>query len=274
MALASGCVSYVHSPPARIMALESAKALNPGETGIQVEVGGGGGGTGLGLTGVTARARHGVVEGLDVNGEFGYLRLSPDVDLVDGDHGNVFMARAGLKYAVRPWIAFTLGLGGGAWTGGGFFSPDIAMILSWENPYFVPFVSGGGYLSQPINAQPVSLRARHLLVGHALRGRAGLHRRVDRRGGLPHSAFSQEGRQDKERPTPRREVPRRGPRRRRTANPRNVHPWLRRFRVRVWRPVMMCTMPELVLLVRFLSCYTDCLTEHRFERRVHWSCEP
>lgn len=158
VALASGCVSYVHSPPARVMALESAKALNPGETGIQVEAGGGGGGTGVGLAGVTARARHGVVEGLDVNGEFGYLRLSPDVDLVDGDHGNVFMARAGLKYAARPWIAFTLGLGGGGWTGGGFFSPDIAMILSWENPYFVPFVSGGGYLSQPINAQPVSLK--------------------------------------------------------------------------------------------------------------------
>lgn len=163
MAAASGCVSYVHSPPGRVMALESAKALNPGETGIQVEAGGGGGGAGLGLAGVTARVRHGVVEGLDVNGELGYLRLSPDVDFVDGDHGNLFTARAGLKYAVRPWIAFALGLGGGAWTGGGFISPDIAMILSWENPYFVPFVSGGGYLSQPIGAGTVSLQQEGVL---------------------------------------------------------------------------------------------------------------
>lgn len=163
VAAANGCVSYVHSPPGRVMALESAKALNPGETGIQVEAGGGGGGAGLGLVGVTARVRHGVVEGLDVNGELGYLRLSPDAYFVDGDDGNLFTARAGLKYAVRPPIAFTLGFGGGAWTGGGFISPDIAMILSWENPYFVPFVSGSGYLSQPIGARTVSLQREAIL---------------------------------------------------------------------------------------------------------------
>jgi hypothetical protein len=88
---------------------------------------------------------------------YGYLRLTRGVELIDGDHGNIFTVRAGLKYAVRPWIAFSLGLRGGAWTGGGFISPDISMTLAWENPYFVPFISGGGYLSQPVAERTVSL---------------------------------------------------------------------------------------------------------------------
>ena len=106
-----GCSPYVHSPPGRSFPLEAAKALNPRETGIQVE-GGGAAGEEVGLGGITARVRHGIVKGLDGNFEAGFQRFR----ITDGEftlqNRNIFTARFGIKYAVIDHVAFTLGLVG------------------------------------------------------------------------------------------------------------------------------------------------------------------
>jgi len=38
-------------------------------------------------------------------------------------------------------------------------SPDLSLILAYENPYAVPFFSGGGYTSHPFSAKTVFLSA-------------------------------------------------------------------------------------------------------------------
>lgn len=154
---AGGCSPYVHSPPGRTMPLETAKALNKGETGVQVEGGGGVGGE-LGFPGVTARVRHGVGKGVDVNAEFTYLKLNPAEPFASNNHQNLFSGRVGFKYAPLDWVALVGGLAGGGWTGGGYLSPDLSLILSWENPYFVPALSVGGYTSHPLNENAVAFR--------------------------------------------------------------------------------------------------------------------
>ena len=151
-----GCSPYVLSPAGRSFPLEAAKALNPRETGIQVE-GGGGGGEDINLAGLTARVRHGLVKRLDGNFEAGFQRFR----ITDNDtrlsNRNIFTARLGVKYAPIDHVALVAGLAGGGWTGGGFISPDVSLILGYENPYCVPFVSIGGYWSIPVRENIVTL---------------------------------------------------------------------------------------------------------------------
>lgn len=154
----SGCMPYVHSPRVRVLPLETAKALYRGETGVHVE-GGGGFGEELGLGALTVRVRHGLMKQLDgsLEGSFQRIRLSGnDFRLENRD---VFSARLGLKYAFIDHVAIRGGLGGGGWTGGGFIGLDAALILAFENPYCVPFLDIGGYLSLPVRANTVTLEA-------------------------------------------------------------------------------------------------------------------
>ena len=151
LALLGGCLAYVHSPPGRSFPLESPKTLYERETGIQLEAGGGIG-TGVGLPGFTARVRHGIVDTLDVHAELNYQRIrTQDFDLASPDR-NIFTGRAGLKYAPIEHIAFTAGLAAGGWGGGPFLSPDLKLILGYENRFVVPFVDVGGYTSHPARA--------------------------------------------------------------------------------------------------------------------------
>lgn len=156
LVLLFGCLPYVHSPSGRSFPLEAPKALNPRETGLQIE-GGGAGGESVALGGLTARVRHGLVKGLDGNFEAGYQRIRVTDADYSLDNRNLFTARLGIKYAFIDHVAFTLGLAGGGWTGGGFVGPDASLILGYENPYCVPFVDVGGFASFPVRENLVTL---------------------------------------------------------------------------------------------------------------------
>lgn len=156
LVLLFGCSPYVHSPAGRSFPLEAAKALNPRETGFQVE-GGGGFGDEVNLGGLTARVRHGLVKGLDGSFEAGFQRFRINENDYQISNRNIFTARLGIKYAPIDHVALVAGLAGGGWTGGGFISPDASLILGYENPYCVPFISVGGYWSIPVRENIVTL---------------------------------------------------------------------------------------------------------------------
>ena len=54
-------------------------------------------------------------------------------------------------------VAFNLGLAGGGWTGGGFIGPDTSLIVGYENPYCVPFLSVGAVASFPVRENIITL---------------------------------------------------------------------------------------------------------------------
>lgn len=156
LVLLFGCTPYVHSPAGRSFPLEAAKALNPRETGIQVEGGGGFGGN-VDLGGLTARVRHGLVKGLDGNFEAGFQRFRISSGGYQLSNRNIFTARLGIKYAPIEHVALVVGLAGGGWTGGGFIGPDVSLIVGYENPYCVPFINVGGYGSMPVRENIITL---------------------------------------------------------------------------------------------------------------------
>ena len=155
-----GCSPYVISPPARMLSMQTAKTLNKGETAVQVEGGGGGGGE-FGFAGATARVRRGFTGKLDGFLEGNYLRLTEDVIV---GHENIYSAGVGVKYAFVPHFALAGTLSGGGWEGGGFISPELKAIASYENPYLVPFVDFGGFTSSPISPNEVAVRAQRVFV--------------------------------------------------------------------------------------------------------------
>jgi hypothetical protein len=152
----NGCSPYVLSPPATTVPIESSKALNKGEWGLQGEVGGGGEYWGPGLFGASVRARHGLGHGLDLALQGNVVRVGNEADgWTSPAHHGIYSARLGLKYEIATPIAFMVGIGGGWSAGGGFISPDFGAILAWENPKLVPILTGGGFFSQPIRAQVI-----------------------------------------------------------------------------------------------------------------------
>ncbi|MDH3625998.1 MAG: hypothetical protein OES69_06740 [Myxococcales bacterium] len=150
---ASGCSPFIHSPPGRPIALDTAQTLAKGETGIQV-VGGGGGELDLGFGGIAARVRHGFAKKLDGRLELSALKLNPEEPLVGTEW--IFSAGTGIKYAFNPHFAFSVDVTGGGWEGGGFISPELKLIAGYENPHAVPFVDVGYYTSHPISPNSVS----------------------------------------------------------------------------------------------------------------------
>jgi hypothetical protein len=150
-----GCSYTVVSPPARIVNLESAKTVAPGET-----VGGVHGGA---LSGVfdpavitgSVGVRRGVAEGIEVDGDATWGRLQydgfPDIDR------NIYALRAGAKMSgPGNYVAGFAGLGGGyAPAGGGFFSADVGGVLSAPNCYVTPSLVAAGIVSAPIGAKQV-----------------------------------------------------------------------------------------------------------------------
>jgi hypothetical protein len=136
-----------------MLPLESAATLAPGETGVQLE--GAAHGAILGLSGEsgTLRVRHGVGEDTDASVEVSVLHI--DGTSVAGTYPYAFATRAGMKHEVLPWLSLVAGAGGGASAGGGFVSPDLGAVASYENHYLVPFLSVRGGMSVPFAAHAV-----------------------------------------------------------------------------------------------------------------------
>jgi hypothetical protein len=150
--LMAGCAHHVYSPPARMLPLESVATLARGETGVQGELGGV-----SWIDGTTAsiRARRGFTERTELSAEASVLHVGRRS--AAGTNPNGYAVRAGAKYAVWPWLALAGGLGGGGSAAGGFFSPDLAVIVAWENRYAVPFLSARAGLSLPLEARQVDM---------------------------------------------------------------------------------------------------------------------
>jgi hypothetical protein len=132
--------------------LETATTLPPGEIGVALE-GNGGGKLGGMAAGGTARIRVGQYENLELSGE-GSAHFVLNEGSGD-DHRGVYGARVGSKYRLAYWLAVTGGLGGGGSAAGGFFSPDLGLVVAYENLYFVPFVSGEVGVSLPFAVSAV-----------------------------------------------------------------------------------------------------------------------
>ena len=153
----TGCTTDVYLPPARMLPLESAATLERGEVGVQVEGAEHGAIFGVSAASGTARVRYGLDGDTDISAEGSVLVIQRDH--VANSDPNVFAMRVGIKRRVTPWLSVTGGLGGGASEGGGFVSPDVGFILSYENPYFVPLLTARAGLSQPFDRQPVVIDA-------------------------------------------------------------------------------------------------------------------
>jgi hypothetical protein len=151
----TGCIG-IYSPPARLTPLETAATLEENQTGLSGEVGYAGAVFGPDVLSASARVRRLLIKDLDWTVETNLLHIfDRNENSTDADP-NVYSVRGGIKYRVFKCISFTGGLGGGASVGGGFISPDLGVILAYENDYFVPFISVRGYISQPIAARAVS----------------------------------------------------------------------------------------------------------------------
>lgn len=148
LVLSASCTPRVYSPPTRMMPLESVATAKEGEYIVALQGGAAGAVFGGELLGGAARVRFGVVEKAEVSVEgstFFVLNDSPT-----RAYRGIHALRGGVKYRALPFLSTTFGLGGGASAGGGFFAPDVGLLVGYENPYLVPFLGIDGGVSVPL----------------------------------------------------------------------------------------------------------------------------
>lgn len=156
----AGCGAHLYSPPGRVVTLETARPLQASQQSV---------GAFAGYTDVTGihlgqgalRYRHGTPARVDV-GVDANVSVVTNTDEVRNPPSSalVWGGRLGAKWApeaLEDFAALTAGVGGGGYAGGGFFGPDLGVVIAWENAYAVPFLSAVGYLSVPVAARDVDL---------------------------------------------------------------------------------------------------------------------
>jgi len=153
--IGSACNYQVYSPPARSVPLESAATVPTGTTGIALEGGPGGAIFGPDLAFGSGRIRYAMNDQLEAVVEPSLIHVLDAGDIPT--HPTIYALRGGAKLRVADALAFTGGIGGGYSAAGAFFTPDLGAVIAYENPYFVPFLSARGYVSQPVRAREVSL---------------------------------------------------------------------------------------------------------------------
>lgn len=155
------CLPRVYTPPIRLWPDETTpKPLAKGENSVSATGGWAGGigvfdgwSTGSG----TLTYRRGLLDGAEGGVNISYLRVP-----TDEYHLNVepqaFSVRASVKASTPKlgrFISARAGAGLGTTGAGQYAGLDLGIILGWHNPYWVPFVSGGGYVSFPFNARAI-----------------------------------------------------------------------------------------------------------------------
>lgn len=152
-----GCSYHLVSPPARMVMLDAARTVRPGETVGGVKGAGHAAVFEPGAVVSTAGVRHGVADGieLDADATWAYVVWDHDPEI----NRNIYGARGGFKASnPRGWAALLGGVGGGyAPAAGGFGAVDLGGVLSYPNCYLVPFGGGQVFVSEPIGAKSVSL---------------------------------------------------------------------------------------------------------------------
>jgi len=178
---ASGCAVAL-SPPAHGLPLESAATLPPGQTSVGGQLGVGTDGDDGGGAYVAARMRVGVAEHLDTSFE----ATGAGGARTDKSGARQVIRGAALRAGARfnPWrhLALTAGAGGGYTTFGSFFSPELGVILAYENEHLVPFVSARAGISVPIAPREVSFdgATREAEATWLLQGSTGVRVPIDR----------------------------------------------------------------------------------------------
>lgn len=157
---ATACSSpHLYSQPGRVAALEAAKTLDAGEQSVGAQ-GGVGHEASIDLAQISAKYRYGLSDQIEV-GVDGNLRVVTNMEeLKKPVNSTIWSTRVGAKWApalLQDYVAVTGGVAGGTYAAGQFLSPDLGVVLAFENPYVVPFVSATGYVSVPVNAQAVDV---------------------------------------------------------------------------------------------------------------------
>jgi hypothetical protein len=95
------------------------------------------------------RGRFGLTSFLEAQVEATYM----EIDYPNYDHRSPHLGtgRIGLKLAPIEHFAFVAGYGMGGHTHGAFASPDVGLIVAYENRYCVPWFALRAWVSAPIN---------------------------------------------------------------------------------------------------------------------------
>lgn len=164
-----GCQRHIFSPPARTVPLDAPRVLAPGETAINV--------TGshtdsvfdANVNGGTLGVRRGLTERVELQAEASGYHVDADEQTRASISRTAVAGRVGTKVGLfRRHVSAFGGLGGGHHAAGGFLTPDVGLILGFDNPYFVPFVLGRVGVSQPIGAKTLDLSKPDETPGTAL----------------------------------------------------------------------------------------------------------
>lgn len=148
----SACARVAVTPPIRTVPLESVATTREGHVALRSS-----GGV-HGSWGAIATASGGVSVGvhpdveLQLDGAFGYSETL-DEDEVRTISPFAGASRIGLKHRLTPWLALTVGGGGGVGPWGAFLGGDVGAILAYENPHAVPFFAARLQLATPISPQ-------------------------------------------------------------------------------------------------------------------------
>jgi hypothetical protein len=133
--------------------MESVAPVGHTHTGLQAEASKHDAVLGVEAVAGSGRIRYGIDDGTDVTVETVLIHIQGDS--AAGTPPNIYASRLGAKTLLTSFLAVSGGLGGGASAGGPFFSPDLGLILGWQNPYVEPFTSVRWLASVPLDAQEV-----------------------------------------------------------------------------------------------------------------------
>ncbi|HTJ45859.1 MAG TPA: hypothetical protein VL463_27335 [Kofleriaceae bacterium] len=153
----AACSYTSYTPPSRMMPLETALAPAPNHTDLQAEGSMAGAVMGFGTWNGALRLREGLDDNVAVTAEGGVMNV--DGHAAAGTEHNAYMGRIGVHLHQRdrtegPHVALTAGVGGG-WSAlaGRWVTQDVAVIVSGNGAWVVPFASLEGFASQPIDPQ-------------------------------------------------------------------------------------------------------------------------
>lgn len=148
--LASGCTPIAVTPGIRTVPLESAETVRRDHVAVRASGGAhhttwqplatAGGGVSVGVTDEVE---------VQVDGSFAWIGGLENRDLSP----YAAAGRVGVKHQALDWLAFTIGVGGGAGPWGGLVGGDLGAIFAYENPYVVPFFAARMQLSLPVAGQ-------------------------------------------------------------------------------------------------------------------------
>lgn len=142
LAALTGCSTHLFSLPGRTVPLESAEVLAAGRKSVSVEGSGGSLVFGPAIYTASARLRLGMdnAKGYELDVEANGMLASEHVALG---------ARAGTKVRIWEFLSLTTGVGAGGSSMGGYVSPDLGFLMSYENADFIPFGGARVWVSAP-----------------------------------------------------------------------------------------------------------------------------